>query len=148
MVAKESVKARFERPDVGISYTEFSYMLLQAYDFLHLFDHYGCRLQMGASDQWGNITMGVELIRKVRGGQAWALTSPLVLKADGTKFGKTETGGPCTRRESHQPVRVLPVLRALCGRGGRHATCASSRFSTTSEITALDEATVERPRAA
>jgi tyrosyl-tRNA synthetase len=92
MVAKDSVKSRLSRADQGISYTEFSYMLLQAYDFLHLFDAYGCRLQLGGSDQWGNITMGIELIRKVRQQDAWGLTTPLVLKADGTKFGKTESG--------------------------------------------------------
>ncbi len=92
IVAKEAVRTRFERPDQGISYTEFSYMLLQAYDFLHLFDEYGCRLQIGGSDQWGNITLGVELIRKVRGETAYALTTPLVTKPDGTKFGKSEAG--------------------------------------------------------
>ncbi len=92
MIAKESVRSRIDRPEHGISYTEFSYMLLQAYDFLHLFDAEGCRLQMGASDQWGNITAGIELIRKVRAGRALGLTSPLVLKADGTKFGKSESG--------------------------------------------------------
>ena len=92
MVGKESVKARFERPDQGISYTEFSYMLLQAYDFLRLHVDHGCDLQIGGSDQWGNITMGVELIRKVCGDEVWGLTSPLVVKADGTKYGKTETG--------------------------------------------------------
>jgi tyrosyl-tRNA synthetase len=92
MVAKESVKTRFERPDHGISYTEFSYMLLQAYDFLRLHVDHGCDLQIGGSDQWGNITMGVELIRKVCGDESWGLTTPLVLKADGTKYGKTESG--------------------------------------------------------
>ena len=92
MVAKDSVRSRLERLEQGISYTEFSYMLLQAYDFLHLYDHHDCRLQLGGSDQWGNITMGVELIRKVRRSEAFGLTSPLVLKADGTKFGKTEAG--------------------------------------------------------
>ena len=92
MVAKESVKVRFEGRDQGISYTEFTYMLLQAYDFLHLYDTYGCRLQFGGSDQWGNITMGVELIRKLREVQAFGLTSPLVLNTDGTKLGKTEKG--------------------------------------------------------
>src|ERR1700739_420761 len=92
MVAKESVRARFERPDQGISYTEFSYMLLQAYDYLHLFDHYDCTLQLGASDQWGNITTGIELVRRLRGAAVHALTSPLVLRADGTKFGKSEGG--------------------------------------------------------
>jgi tyrosyl-tRNA synthetase len=92
MVGKESVKTRFEGRDQGISYTEFSYMLLQAADFLHLFDTYGCNLQLGGSDQWGNIVVGVELIRKVRGEQAFGYTSPLVLKPDGTKFGKSASG--------------------------------------------------------
>jgi tyrosyl-tRNA synthetase len=92
MVTKESVRARLERPDHGISFTEFTYMLLQAYDYLHLFDAYGCRLQLGGSDQWGNITMGIELIRKVRRAEVFGLTSPLVVQADGTKFGKTESG--------------------------------------------------------
>jgi tyrosyl-tRNA synthetase len=92
MVAKDSVKSRLSRADQGISYTEFSYMLLQAYDFLHLFDHFGCRLQLGGSDQWGNITMGIDLVRKVRHDEVFGLTTPLVLKADGTKFGKTESG--------------------------------------------------------
>jgi tyrosyl-tRNA synthetase len=92
MVTKDSVRTRFERPDQGISYTEFSYMLLQAYDFLRLHLDHGCDLQIGGSDQWGNITMGVELIRKVCGDEAWGLTTPLVVKPDGTKYGKTETG--------------------------------------------------------
>jgi len=92
VVAKESVKTRFERPDQGISYTEFSYMLLQAYDFLRLHVDHSCDLQIGGSDQWGNITMGVELIRKVCGNESWGLTTPLIVKADGTKYGKTETG--------------------------------------------------------
>jgi tyrosyl-tRNA synthetase len=92
MVAKESVRARLERPEQGISFTEFSYMLLQATDFLHLFDTYGCRLQMGGSDQWGNITMGLELIRKVRREEAHAFTWPLLLRSDGKKFGKSEEG--------------------------------------------------------
>jgi tyrosyl-tRNA synthetase len=92
MVNKESVRARLDRDGQGISFTEFSYMLLQAYDFLHLFDEYGCTLQVGGSDQWGNITMGIDLVRKVRQSDVWGLTTPLVVKADGTKFGKTESG--------------------------------------------------------
>ena len=92
MVAKESVRTRFDRPDQGISYTEFSYMLLQAYDFLRLHVDHGCDLQIGGSDQWGNITMGVELVRKVCGDEVWGLTTPLILKPDGTKYGKSETG--------------------------------------------------------
>ncbi len=91
MIAKDSVQTRLERQD-GISYTEFSYMLLQAYDFLQLFDRYGCTLQAGGSDQWGNITAGVELIRRVRGERAYGLVYPLVTSADGVKLGKTEQG--------------------------------------------------------
>jgi tyrosyl-tRNA synthetase len=91
MMAKDSVQTRLERQD-GISYTEFSYMLLQAYDFLQLFDHHGCTLQAGGSDQWGNITAGVELIRRVRGERAYGLVYPLVTSADGVKLGKTEQG--------------------------------------------------------
>lgn len=92
MVAKESVKSRLDRDDVGLSFTEFSYMLLQAYDFLRLHVEHDCTLQLGGSDQWGNITMGTELIRKSVGRAAAGLTSPLVLRADGTKFGKSEAG--------------------------------------------------------
>ena len=92
MVAKESVRARMEDRDVGISYTEFSYMLLQAYDFYHLADKFGCELQIGGSDQWGNITAGSDLIRKKLSRQAYGLTLPLITKTDGTKFGKTESG--------------------------------------------------------
>jgi tyrosyl-tRNA synthetase len=90
MLAKETVRTRLEGE--GISYTEFSYMLLQAYDYLHLARTYGCRLQIGGADQWGNITAGCELIRRVGEGQADALTLSLVTKADGTKFGKTAAG--------------------------------------------------------
>jgi tyrosyl-tRNA synthetase len=92
MVAKDSVKSRLDRDDVGLSFTEFSYMLLQAYDFLRLNIDHGCTLQLGGSDQWGNITMGTELIRKVTGRSASGLTSPLLLRADGQKFGKSEGG--------------------------------------------------------
>jgi tyrosyl-tRNA synthetase len=92
MIAKESVKSRLDRDDVGLSFTEFSYMLLQAYDFLRLYLDQGCTLQLGGSDQWGNITVGAELVRKAAGGDADALTSPLLLRADGTKFGKSEVG--------------------------------------------------------
>ena len=92
MVAKDSVRARLNEREHGISYTEFSYMLLQAADYLHLYDTYGCNLQMGASDQWGNITVGIDLIRKARGAHVYGMTSPLLLKPDGTKFGKSESG--------------------------------------------------------
>jgi tyrosyl-tRNA synthetase len=92
MTRKDSVRLRLEGREQSLSYTEFSYMLLQAWDFLQLFDRHGCRLQLGGSDQWGNITEGVDLIRRKREAQAFGLTSPLVLKADGSKFGKTESG--------------------------------------------------------
>jgi tyrosyl-tRNA synthetase len=92
MIAKESVRARLEAREQGISYTEFSYMLLQAYDFLHLHDAHRCRLQIGGSDQWGNITAGVDLVRRARSTEVYGLTWPLLTKADGTKFGKTESG--------------------------------------------------------
>ncbi|MBK9191557.1 MAG: tyrosine--tRNA ligase [Crocinitomicaceae bacterium] len=89
MAAKDSVKKRME---TGISFTEFSYQLLQGYDYLHFYKETGCKLQMGGSDQWGNITTGTELIRRISGGEAFAFTCPLMTKADGTKFGKTESG--------------------------------------------------------
>jgi len=92
MMAKDSVKGRLERDDAGLSYTEFSYMLLQAYDFVHLFDKHGCTLQIGGSDQWGNITAGIDLGRRMRSAQLYGMTCPLLTKSDGTKMGKTETG--------------------------------------------------------
>ncbi|HET8990041.1 MAG TPA: tyrosine--tRNA ligase [Acidimicrobiales bacterium] len=92
MVAKESVRVRLEREDVGLSFTEFSYMLLQGYDFVRLNLDYGCTLQLGGSDQWGNITLGAEIVRKMTGHVAYGLTSPLIVRADGTKFGKTAAG--------------------------------------------------------
>jgi tyrosyl-tRNA synthetase len=91
MLAKESVKRRFEEGE-GISFTEFSYILLQAYDFLVLYDRYGCTLQMGGSDQWGNILAGIELIRKMRGVRTYGMVFPLVTTTSGIKFGKTEAG--------------------------------------------------------
>ena len=91
MLAKEAVKRRVEGDD-GISYTEFSYPLLQSYDFLVLFERYGCTLQIGGSDQWGNITAGMDLIRRTRGGKAYGLVSPLLMTSAGAKFGKTEAG--------------------------------------------------------
>lgn len=93
MMAKDSVKKRLNgESSTGMSFTEFSYQLLQGYDYLHLYKTMGCRIQMGGSDQWGNITTGTELIRRVEGGEAYALVCPLITKADGGKFGKTESG--------------------------------------------------------
>jgi tyrosyl-tRNA synthetase len=104
MINKDSVKMRLDRED-GISFTEFSYMLLQSYDYLHLHDHYGCTLQTGGSDQWGNITAGVELIRRMRGKPSGALVYPLIVKADGTKFGKTASGSVWLSAEHTSPYR-------------------------------------------
>ena len=92
MMAKESVKKRVSGEGDGMSFTEFTYQLFQGYDFLYLYEKMGCKLQIGGSDQWGNITTGTELVRRKAGGKAYAITTPLVTKADGTKFGKTESG--------------------------------------------------------
>jgi tyrosyl-tRNA synthetase len=100
MMAKDCVKKRIE---TGLSFTEFSYQLLQAYDFKYLYENYGCKLQMGGSDQWGNITCGTELIRRTLGGEAFAMTCPLITKADGTKFGKTEKGNVWLDAEKTSP---------------------------------------------
>jgi len=107
MMAKDSVKKRFdpnENTD-GMSFTEFSYQLLQGYDFLHLYRQKGLTLQMGGSDQWGNITTGTELIRRIAGGKAYALTCPLITKADGTKFGKSEGGNVWLDAEKTSPYK-------------------------------------------
>ena len=105
MVAKESVRSRMEDRDAGISFTEFSYMLLQAFDFYVLARDHECELQIGGSDQWGNITMGLELIRKKLGRGAFGLTLPLITKSDGTKFGKTEGGAVWLDRRRTSPYR-------------------------------------------
>ncbi len=102
MMAKDSVKKRLE---TGLSFTEFSYQLLQGYDYLYLYKNKGIRLQMGGSDQWGNITSGTELIRRMEGGEAYALTAPLITKADGTKFGKSEGGNIWLDAEMTSPYK-------------------------------------------
>lgn len=102
MMAKDSVKKRLE---TGLSFTEFTYQLVQGYDFLWLNEHKNCKLQMGGSDQWGNITTGTELIRRKNGGEAFALTCPLITKADGGKFGKTETGNIWLDPEKTSPYK-------------------------------------------
>ena len=92
LLGKDSIRRRVRDPDASISFTEFSYVLLQAYDFLELHERMGCTVQMGGSDQWGNITAGIELIRRVRGARAYGVTFPLLTTSSGTKFGKTESG--------------------------------------------------------
>jgi len=104
MIAKDSVRSRLES-ESGISFTEFSYQLLQANDFCHLRQNLGCELQVGGTEQWGNITAGTDLIRKKLGGSAWGLTLPLITKADGSKFGKTESGAVWLDPEKTSPYR-------------------------------------------
>jgi len=144
MIAKESVRARLTEREQGISYTEFTYMLLQAYDFLHLHDTHACRLQLGGSDQWGNITAGIDLIRRVRGGVAYGLTFPLVTKADGTKFGKSEAGNVWLDARRTSPYAMYQFfLRsedAVVGRYLRYYT-----FRGRDEIEALDAETAAHP---
>jgi tyrosyl-tRNA synthetase len=145
MVTKESVKSRFERPDHGISYTEFSYMLLQAYDFLRLHLDHGCDLQFGGSDQWGNITMGVDYIRRVCGDAVWGFTTPLLVKADGTKYGKTETGTVWLDPNRTSPFTMyqffLNTPDEQVGELLRFLT-----FLEHADITALDRLTNEQPQ--
>jgi tyrosyl-tRNA synthetase len=105
MLAKDSVRSRLERDDGGMSYTEFSYMLLQAYDFVHLNEEYGCEVQAGGSDQWGNITAGIDLARRLRGVQLYGCTCPLLTKSDGTKMGKTESGALWLSAEKTSPYK-------------------------------------------
>jgi len=106
MMAKDSVKKRLtSEAKEGMSFTEFTYQLVQGYDFLHLFKEHGCTLQMGGSDQWGNITTGTEMIRRIGGGKGYALTCPLITKADGTKFGKTEGGNIWLDSERTSPYK-------------------------------------------
>ena len=104
MMSKDSVKTRLASEN-GISFTEFSYMLLQAYDFAYLYERDGCVLQAGGSDQWGNITAGVELIRRMKGAKAYGLVYPLIVKSDGTKFGKTESGSVWLDPKRTSPYR-------------------------------------------
>ena len=109
MLAKEAVSARLNS-EAGISYTEFSYQILQANDFLELYRRHGVTLQTGGSDQWGNLTAGIDLVRRVEGATVHALSTPLVTKSDGTKFGKTEGGSVWLDPSLDVAVRLLPVL--------------------------------------
>ncbi len=123
MLAKEAVSARLNS-EAGISYTEFSYQILQANDFLELFRRHGVTLQTGGSDQWGNLTAGIDLVRRTEGAKVHALSTPLVTKSDGTKIGKTESGIGLARPVTDVAVRVLPVL-AERGRRGRPRVAAA-----------------------
>jgi tyrosyl-tRNA synthetase len=142
MLTKDSVRARLERSDVGLSYTEFSYMLLQAYDFVHLHDHHGCELQVGGSDQWGNITAGIDLARRMRGVQLYGMTTPLLTKNDGSKMGKTEAGALWLSPERTSPYQFyqywINIDDADCGKCLRYFTDLAR-----DEIESLDTARAE-----
>ncbi len=139
MLAKDSVRARLEREDTGLSFTEFSYMLLQAYDFVHLYDSYRCELQVGGSDQWGNITAGIDLARRMRSVQLYGITCPLLTKSDGAKMGKTESGALWLSAERTSPYRFfqywINVEDGDVGAGLRYFTDL-----TTEEVASLDQA--------
>jgi tyrosyl-tRNA synthetase len=124
MMSKDSVQNRLE---TGLSFTEFTYQLIQGYDFLHLFDKFNCKLQMGGSDQWGNITTGVEMIRRMQGEKGFAITSPLVTRADGSKFGKTATG----ENVWLDPTKTSPYkfYQFLLNRSDEEAKDLNRRFS-------------------
>jgi tyrosyl-tRNA synthetase len=143
LLAKESVKRRLESEE-GISYTEFSYSLLQAYDFLVLHDRFNCRLQVGGSDQWGNIVAGTDLIRKLRGSQAFGLVSPLLLTSSGTKFGKTEAGAVWLNASRTSPFRFYQFWLNTDD-GDVVAYLKYFTFRTRDEIAALERATGEHP---
>ncbi|TDW86782.1 tyrosyl-tRNA synthetase [Kribbella pratensis] len=143
MLGREVVKARLEQ---GISYTEFSYVLLQSLDFLELYRRHNCTLQTGGSDQWGNLTAGVELIRRTDAGKAHALATPLVTKADGTKFGKTESGTVWLDRELTTPYAFYQFWFNSDDRDVMQLVRFYT-FRTAEEMAALGQATAERPQA-
>jgi tyrosyl-tRNA synthetase len=144
MLAKDSVKGRLERDSSGISYTEFSYMLLQAYDFVLLHQRHGCELQIGGSDQWGNITAGIDLARRMHGVQLYGLTNPLLLKSDGAKMGKTERGAVYLSAEKTSPYAFYQYLINVADADA--ATCL--RYLTElshEEIESLDASRAAQP---
>ncbi|MCC8094395.1 MAG: tyrosine--tRNA ligase [Tannerellaceae bacterium] len=145
MMAKDSVKKRLSsESNVGLSFTEFSYQLIQGYDFLFLFQNENCRLQMGGSDQWGNITTGTELIRRKTGGEAFALTCPLITKADGGKFGKTESGNVWLDRRYTSPYKFYQFwLNVSDGDAAKYIKIFTALSQ--EEITALEEEQVVTP---
>lgn len=144
MLSRESVRQRIEDREHGMSFTEFSYSLLQAYDFYHLNEHHGCRLQIGGSDQWGNIVSGIDLIRRKTGRETYGLTFPLVTKADGSKFGKTESGNVWLDPARTSPYRFyqfwINQADADVGRYLRYFT-----FLERQEIEALEQAHAQTP---
>lgn len=145
IMAKDSVKKRLSsESNVGLSFTEFSYQLIQGYDFLFLFQNENCRLQMGGSDQWGNITTGTELIRRKTGGEAFALTCPLITKADGGKFGKTESGNVWLDRRYTSPYKFYQFWLNVSDEDAAKYIKIFTALSQ-EEITALEEEQVVTP---
>jgi tyrosyl-tRNA synthetase len=144
MLGKDSVKSRLERSDSGLSFTEFSYMLLQAYDFVHLNRNFNCELQIGGSDQWGNITAGIDLARRMHSVQVYGMTCPLLTKSDGSKMGKTETGAVWLSPERTSPFHFyqywINVEDADVGKCLRYFTDLSQ-----GDTEALDQARVADP---
>jgi tyrosyl-tRNA synthetase len=144
MMAKDSVKSRIERPDSGLSYTEFSYMLLQAFDFAHMYKAMGCTMQIGGSEQWGNITAGIDLGRRMHGGALFGMTLPLLLTSDGRKMGKSAKGALWLDAERTSPYAFyqywINVADADAGNCLRFLT-----ELTREEIEALDESTKDKP---
>lgn len=142
MMAKDSVKKRLSsESNVGMSFTEFSYQLLQAYDYFHLYRELGCKLQMGGSDQWGNITTGTELIRRKDGGEAFGLTCPLIKKADGGKFGKTESGNVWLDRNYTTPYAFYQFwLNVSDDDAGRYIKIFTALSSEEIEVLAHEQA--------
>ena len=144
MIARESVRARLEGREHGISYTEFSYMLLQAYDFVRLHDLHGCCLQLGGSDQWGNIVSGVDLIRRLRGAEAYGLTTPLITDEQGRKLGKTESGAVWLDPALTSPYQLHQyLLNAPDDRAGVYLRALT--LLPRERIEELDAATAEHP---
>jgi tyrosyl-tRNA synthetase len=144
MLDKESVSARLN--GAGISYTEFSYQILQSLDFLELYRRHGCTLQIGGSDQWGNITAGTDLVRRVESAQVNGLTTPLVTKADGTKFGKTESGTVWLDPELTSPYAFYQFWINADDRDVQ-TLLRTFTFRTQEELAALELATAEKPQA-
>lgn len=144
MLGKESVRARLEDRDQGISYTEFSYMLIQAYDYLWLYENHNCRLQIGGSDQWGNIVAGTDLIRRVHQAEVFALTMPLITTASGQKFGKTEKGAVWLSAERTSPYEFYQFFMQTEDRDvGRFLKFYT--FLSNADIVALEETVARAP---
>ncbi|MBA62607.1 MAG: tyrosine--tRNA ligase [Planctomycetaceae bacterium] len=143
MLGKDSVKSRLEG-ESGLSYTEFSYMLLQAYDFAHLYQKYGCELQVGGSDQWGNITAGIDLGRRMYGASLYGMTCPLLTKADGTKMGKTESGAVWLSAERTSPYKFYQYWINVADDDAGQCLRFLTELSI-DEIVALDESRKNEP---